>query len=129
MPDIAAGRTLSTLSTRNLFLHLKELLEAKTHLDWGTRMEKNRRERNVTERDQAAEAVMKEICELQEERAATSIAVVRALLDDTRTCWEGCPGLGVPGYTNGPEKSCSAGQKRRPKALSLRDERPEKNFG
>lgn len=89
VPHIAAGKTLSTLSTRNRLLRLKELVKARTRLDWEARMEKIAvKEKANTEirrkEIKQLEVAMKEIRELREERAATRIAVERVLLDDTQ---------------------------------------------
>ena len=50
IPEIAANRRLSTLSTRNRAVRLEEILEAKTKLEWGEKLEEIARTREEARR-------------------------------------------------------------------------------
>lgn len=88
VPEVAEGRSLSTLSTRNRLQRLCELVEAERRLDWEARMERiaERYSENVEARQRELEhlqAATQERRKLWEEKTATRHTVERALLEET----------------------------------------------
>ena len=88
VPEIAAGRHLSTLSTRNRYIRLEELVDARDRLDWAERMERivERARENTENRYRELERLeeaTKEILARQKERNNTRNAVFEGLLGKT----------------------------------------------
>ena len=89
LPEIAASRTLSTLSTRHRLFSLAELAEARNHLEWNTRMEriseKIQKQAELRRRElERLEAATKETISLRKEERETRTTVERALLEETK---------------------------------------------
>ena len=87
--QIAEGRHVSTLSTRNRYNRLQELVDARDCLDWAGRMEKiaaiGRENAEKRRREfECLEEATREIRAIREERAETRLSVEEALVKETK---------------------------------------------
>ena len=116
-PQIAEGRHISTLSTRNRYNRLQELVNARDCLVWAGRMEKiaaigrENAEKRRGEIERLEEAT-REIRAFREEKAETRLAVEAALVKETkqnlRTSRKDLGYLGLSGDANRQKESCAA---------------------
>ena len=76
MPEIAANREMSTLSTRNRTVRLEEILEEKTKLEWAEKLELKARKREEARRLRSIEIEqMWEIVEAKKRLLAESAKI------------------------------------------------------
>ena len=115
--QIAEGRHVSTLSTRNRYNRLQELEDARDCLDWAGRMEKmaaiGRENAEKRRRElECLEEATREIRAIREERAETRFSVEEALVKETknnlRKSRKDLRYLGLSGDANRQKESCAA---------------------